>query len=416
MRVSNYILLLGILLLALNGSTFGQHDKAKKIDEFVATFAKNNQFGGQVFVAENGKVIYEKAFGLANADFKIPNQMNTRIGIASITKPMTMVILFRLVESNKLSFSDKLTKFIPDFPEGDKITIEMLSKHQAGIPHRVMPTEQESVSYTSPEFMEKVKKAQLDFKPGEKTSYSSGGYAVLARALEVASGKSYAQLLNEYVFEPANMKDSVTFNGEAIMERRAQNYYPSPNGVINVPLKDYSFLVGAGSVFSTAGDVYKFGEALVDGKYGATSKSVLLKGPTIVSQGSTNGHRAYMEIDGEKKYGYAIVANMSGAFDTISKGIKEILQNKQLTAKYKPTPKIISMSNENLKDFSGRYKRPNGGNWYLVPQRQFLVRGRYKALSNRIRLLLRIQVLWKCLFYPRNKRKDQKHELEGCWL
>ena len=86
-----------LLVFLLAQTHYAQSDKAKKIDEFIKPFATARQFSGVVVAAENGKVIYEKAFGLANADYKIPNQINTRIGIASITKYMTSVILNRLV-------------------------------------------------------------------------------------------------------------------------------------------------------------------------------------------------------------------------------------------------------------------------------------------------------------------------------
>lgn len=350
-----------LILSAFSQIGFGQSDKARKIDEFVAPFAKANQFAGVILASENGKVIYEKAFGLANADFKIPNQLDTRIGIASITKPMTSVILNRLVESGKISLSDKLGKYIPDFPNGEKITIEMLARHRSGILHRVMPPEQETVSYTSAEFVEKVKQSKLAFEPGTQQLYSSGGYAVLARALEIASGKSYAQLLQEYVFAPAGMTDSLDFNGVTIMERRAQDYFLSPDGYVNAPLKDYSFLVGAGSVFSTARDVYKFGEAVLEGKYGDTAKTLLVGQTAISASGSTNGHRAYLEIEREKKYGYVLLTNLSGAFDTISQGLREIMQGKEVTIKTSMLPKIIPNPNKNLAEFIGRYKRSDGG-------------------------------------------------------
>ena len=128
------------------------------------------------------------------------------------------------------------------------------------------------------------------------------------------------------------MKDSLDFNGERIMERRAQDYFFSPEGLINVPLKDYSFLVGAGSVYSTAGDVYRFGEAVLDGKYGEASKS-LIRNNIIAGSGSTNGHRAYLEIEAGKKYGYAVLVNMPGIFDIVSQGIREILQGKEPAVK-----------------------------------------------------------------------------------
>ena len=92
-----------LLLSSLPSTGFAQTDKARKIDEFIKPFAASNQFSGVVLASENGRVIYEKAFGLANADYKIPNQLNTQIGIASITKYMTSVILNRLIEGNKIS-------------------------------------------------------------------------------------------------------------------------------------------------------------------------------------------------------------------------------------------------------------------------------------------------------------------------
>ena len=372
------LLLLGLILLSFSQFTLGQSGKARQIDDFIAPFIKANQFAGQILAAENGKVIYEKAFGIANADYKIPNQVNTRIGIASITKLMTAVILNRLVESKQISLADKLTKYIPDFPNGDKITIEMLAQHRSGIPHRVMPPEMESVSYTSSEFVEKVKQAKLAFEPGTKRLYSSAGYAVLARTLEIASGKSYSKLLQEYVFGPADMKDSLHFNGEAVIERRAQDYFPAPDGFINAPLKDYSFLVGAGSIFSTARDVYKFGEAVLDGKYGDASRTFLIGKTNLSGSGSTNGHRSYLEIDLEKKYGYVLVANMSGSFDTISQGVTEILQGKELTAKFTPTPKIIPNPNKDINEFPGHYKRTDGVEIDVIIKNDFLYAGDIK--------------------------------------
>src|SRR4030095_10564895 len=159
-----HIIFASTLLLSLVSTGFAQSDKSAKIDKFITPFAQSSQFSGVVLASENGKVIYEKPFGLANADYKIPNQLNTRIGIASITKYMTSVILTRLVESNKIALADKLNKYIPDFPNGDKITIEMLARHRSGIPHRIMPPEAESLAYTSAEFVEKVKQAKLAFE------------------------------------------------------------------------------------------------------------------------------------------------------------------------------------------------------------------------------------------------------------
>lgn len=361
-----------------------QSSKAKQIDAYIAPFAKANQFSGVVLASENGKVIYEKAFGMANADFKIPNQLNTRIGIASITKLMTVIILTRLIEEKKIAPEDKLSKYIPDFPNGDKITIQLLRSHRSGILHRVMPPEQETVPYTSAEFVEKVKQSKPAFEPGAQRLYSSGGYAVLARALEIASGKTYSQLLKQYVFDPAGMNDSLDFDSYAIMDRRAQDYLADAGGPINASLKDYSFLVGAGSVFSTAPDVHKFAEAIMDGKFGEQVKTDWLSPTTntIEGSGSTNGHRSYFEIEKNKKYAYVMLANMgSGAFDIISGSVREILQGKEPTVKNFTAPNLVPGANKDLSEFLGRYEREDGSSIVMAIRNNMLYAGDIKLNS-----------------------------------
>ncbi len=354
-------LALGLVALAFSSSAAAQTDKAKKIDAFLRPFVDAKQFSGVVLATENGKVIYEKPFGHANVEFKIPNAKDTRIGIASITKLMTAVIRTRLIEEKPISPDDTVSKYIPDFPNGDKITIEMLAAHRSGIPHRVMPPEQEAVPHTSTEMITWIKQAKPMFEPGARRLYSSAGYTLLARVLEIASGKTYAQLLNEYVFAPAGMRDSVDFYGETIMERRAQDYVLDQSGPVNASLKDYSFLVGAGSVFGTAADLNRFGEAIVDGKYGEATKARLIgDSETVTGSGSTNGHRSYLEIEKNKKFGYVVLANLSsGAYDIIQRGIRDIMQGKDVATPVIVQPKIIP-NPKDVTELLGRYRTSDG--------------------------------------------------------
>ncbi|HUF03924.1 MAG TPA: serine hydrolase domain-containing protein [Aridibacter sp.] len=361
-----------------------QTSKAEQIDELVRRFADEGYFAGTVIASENGKVFYELAFGLANADFKIPNKPDTRIGIASITKPMTQVILSRLIDEKKVALTDKLSKFIPDFPRGDEITVEMLYRHRAGIPHRVMPPEMEVVPHTSEQMIEKIKQAKLDFEPGTQRGYSSGGYTVLARVLEIASGKTYGETLDQYVFKPAGMTDSLDFRGEQIMERRAQDYLLSSDGMINAALKDYSFLIGAGSVFSTARDTYRFAEAVVDGKYGEMVLADYAADGVFDASGRTNGHRAYLELAKNKEYGFVVLSNLSsGAFDIITQGMREILKGEELSVKEFRVPKIIPNPNKDLPDFAGRYARDDGGAFNIVLRDGYLYSANIQLLPTK---------------------------------
>lgn len=370
-------LLIGLFLLIQTAA--GQALKAKDIDKYIKPFADANQFSGIVLVSQNNKVIYEKAYGYANADFKIANRLETRFGIASVTKPMTGIILNRLAEEKKIAPEDKISKFIPDFPNGDKITIQMLRAHRSGIPHRVMKPEEESLSFTSAEFVEKVKQAKQAFEPDTQRLYSSAGFSVLARIAELASGKSYAELVQQYVFAPGKMNDSLDFNSTKIMERRSQDYLLEAEGVINAPLKDYSFLVGAGSVYSTAGDLYKFGEAILDGKYGETTKSIAAPNNEVSYSGSTNGHRAYFKINRPKKWGLVLVSNLnSGANDIIIQNVESVLNGKQTAPPIAPQPKIITNPNKSLAEFEGKYIRQGGGEFDLVVKNGVLYAGDIK--------------------------------------
>ncbi|HEX6279161.1 MAG TPA: serine hydrolase domain-containing protein [Pyrinomonadaceae bacterium] len=361
------LVILFLLVLAAATAVAAQTSKAAKIDKLVSGLAASGHFSGQVIASENGKIIYDKAFGLANADFKIPNATNTRIGIASITKPMTSVILFRLIEEGKIKLEDPLSKYIADFPSGDKITINMIHQHRSGILHRVMPPEMESVPVTSAEMVEKVKLAKLAFEPGTQRLYSSGGFAVLARVLEIASGKAYADMLKQYVFDPAGMKDSMDFVGGAIMERRAADYMLDADGYRSAALKDYSFLVGAGSVYGTAADVHRFGMAMIEGKYGESAKAAWVRDGVFSASGSTNGHRAYVEIKADKSYGFAMTSNLgTGAVDIVQSGVKEILEGREPVAYTVTVPKFDAAANPDLRKFTGKYKAANGGEIEIV--------------------------------------------------
>jgi hypothetical protein len=147
---------------------------------------------------------------------------------------------------------------------------------------------------------------------------------------------------------------------------------------VNVPLKNYSFLVGAGSVFGTARDTYRFAEAVLDGKYGEGVKTALPGKTTFNGSGSTNGHRSFFVIANDKKYGFVILSNSAGAFDLVSEGLSEILQGKAVTVKSFTIPKAIPNPNKDLKEFLGHYQRNDGAATDIVLRNDFLYSGDIK--------------------------------------
>ncbi|HUF03968.1 MAG TPA: serine hydrolase [Aridibacter sp.] len=357
-----------------------QADAGKAIDEFISPYAKAGHFSGVVVAAKDGKVLFERAFGNASAEHDVPNTPSTRFLIASITKPMTVVVLVRAIEAGKVRLEDKLSKYVPDFPRGDEITIEMLSRHTSGIPHRVTSPLEEAEPSSPSKMVEKAKKAKLEFDPGTGNLYSSTGYAVLARVLEVALGKSYSELLEEHVFGPAGLKDSVDFRSGEVIERRAEDYFLEGAHWTTTPLKDYSFLAGAGSVFGTARDVYSFGKTMTDGKFGELVSANFVRNGVFAGNGSTNGWRANVRIDTNSGVAYALVANLgSGANDVILRALPDLITGKKVEAAPVPRPVVDLKVKNELSDYVGNYKLGNSGFEILV-QNGELYAGAYKLL------------------------------------
>lgn len=364
-RVFSVAAIFSVIIL-LSFPTHAKTTTSRAIDDLVSSFANRGYFYGIVLAEENGRITFERAYGMANVELGVPERTNTRIGIASITKPMTDIILFRLIEKQKIALEDTVAQYIPDFPDGDKITVSMLAHHRSGIPHRVMPPEQESVPQSTSDMVDWIAKAKLNFEPGSQRSYSSAGYSLLARLLELASGQSYAQLLDRYVFEPARMKDSMEFDASRIVEGRAQEYVLTPDGPRNAPSKDYSFLVGAGSVLGTARDLYRFASALLDGTYGDMAKEELTSEGGFRSSGRTNGHRAYLQFDNDTHSGFVLLSNLSsGAFDIISARLSDILAGKRDFERFH-FPTIAKNSKRDLSEFVGSYDRKSGGAFHIV--------------------------------------------------
>jgi CubicO group peptidase (beta-lactamase class C family) len=351
-----------------------QIQKSAEIDRYVSSLARSGQFSGVVIASYKGKVVYEKAFGKAVAEFNLPNQLNTRFCIASVTKPMTEVIALRLAEEGTIQLQDKISKWVPDFPNGDKISLEMLMNHTSGIPHRATTPEQEALPHTSSDMLEMAKHVSLEFEPGTKESYSSLGYSVLARVLELASGKTYAALLSKYVFQPAGMTNSLDFKSDSIIPFMAHEYLLEPSKMIPGPLKDYSFIVGAGSVCSTGNDVMKFADALSNGRYGERIRQTLTDSTgRFRDNGSTNAFRCFVMIDKKKGYGFVIVSNLSsGANDLLVRDLPKILQDQVVPPPSIPQFHFEQLPADKLSEYVGAYKFPKFTNHIRLEGNQLI--------------------------------------------
>jgi CubicO group peptidase (beta-lactamase class C family) len=240
----------------------------EKVDQIVKPFVQYNAFSGVVFAAKGDRVLVQKAYGMANYEFGVPNTMDTRFAIASITKRFTVVILQHLFDEKKLSPDDRLSKWVPDFPSASDITIDHLMRHRSGVrdPQKLRGIIR--VNYTTAEVVDALKTEPLGSKPGEVYSYTTANYAILAHILERVTGKTYAALTKEYVYNPAGMKDSGELSTTTVVPKLATGYMPdiSGRGVAVCGPEDTSWKTGGGSSYSTAADLHRFVRALYAGK------------------------------------------------------------------------------------------------------------------------------------------------------
>ena len=174
--------------LALNSIAQTQAEQLKKIDTFLAHHQQLNSFNGTVLIAQHDKIIFQKGYGFQNMEKKIPNDTNSIFQIYSITKTFTSTLVFQLIEQKKLALTDKLTRFYPQFPKGDSITIEHLLTHTSGINDNA---DQANAPETEEYRVALFARNKPNFAPGKGWAYCNGGYQLLGYIIAKITGMPY---------------------------------------------------------------------------------------------------------------------------------------------------------------------------------------------------------------------------------
>src|SRR5688572_2321083 len=261
------VLLLVFTITGICNVSYGQA-KVDKIDKLISTYAEYGKFNGSVLVAEKGKVIYKKGFGLADMEWNIPNQSDTKHRLGSITKQFTAVLIMQLVEQGKLKLDVPVSTYLPDYPKktGDVITIHHLLTHTSGIPNMTsFPGFVKDVmrnSYSPAQLVKMSADSTLQFKPGERYAYSNSGYLLLGYIIEKVTGKSYEQVLKENIFTPLKMSNTGYDHLATLLKNRANGYEKNGRLYVNANFIDMSVPHAAGALYSTVEDLYLWDQAL----------------------------------------------------------------------------------------------------------------------------------------------------------
>ncbi|MEJ7680081.1 MAG: serine hydrolase domain-containing protein [Segetibacter sp.] len=270
-------------LIILSGTNVFCQNIPQRLDTFFNSLNKYNQINGGVLVAENGSVLYKKAFGFADFENKIPNDKNTKFTLASVSKIFTSTAILQLRDKGKLKLDDPFMKYFSDFPYPD-ITLRNLLSHTSGLPDYNLYEDQINKNpnkiFSNKDILPSLKlwNKPLSFKPGEKWEYSNTNFCLLALLVEKLSDLVFEEYLQKFIFNPAKMNDTY-FQADILHsndKNRSNNYeYPflySPNLENVDSLKKYrwrlynaSGFVGQGNIITTTQDLLKFDNLLYAG-------------------------------------------------------------------------------------------------------------------------------------------------------
>jgi CubicO group peptidase (beta-lactamase class C family) len=272
------VMITAVVLLFLTFQTRASADTnfSSKVDGLFAQTVKSDGPGAAVLVARDGAILLEKGYGLANVEARGPITSATRFRIGSISKQFTAAAILKLAEEGKLSLSDPISKYIPDWPRGKEVSLRHLLTHSSGIHNFTASSDfQDQVRFSAP--LQKViasfKNDPYDFAPGEKFSYSNSGYVLLGFIIEKVSRQTYESYLRKTFFEPLGMKDTGVYPSGTPLPGEALGY-SYKNGIIERSIDwDMSNVAAAGALYSTARDLFRWNEAIF-------SKQVLSAGST----------------------------------------------------------------------------------------------------------------------------------------
>ena len=189
------VLLVIIITFLFNKFNFSQ-SLSEKIDTYISSYVSTSDFSGCALVTRNDSIQFSECYGKADFSFNVANTQETKFKIGSVSKQFTAAAILVLEQEGLLNTKDTISKYFPDYPIANNITIEQMLTHTSGltdiynVPNfNKLSCEQISISDLSKMILE----SDLDFKPGSQYQYSNGGFAVLAQIIEQVSGKPYGK-------------------------------------------------------------------------------------------------------------------------------------------------------------------------------------------------------------------------------
>jgi CubicO group peptidase (beta-lactamase class C family) len=340
-----------------------------RIDSLAAGEAKAGLLSGAILVARGDRILLQRAYGFASWELRVPATTATRFGIGSITKVMTETLVEMLVAEGRLDLDAPVSRYLGSFPAGPKgglVMIRHLVDHRSGVPHRVTSEMEETLPIHPSDIVERVRTKGLLFEPGTQELYSSAGFSCLARVIELIEGKPFDAVLRDRIFRPASMATASGETGQQLMPLRALPYRLGASAgavvVASASYKNLGFLTGAGSLYATAEDLFRFARALRKGVFGPAGKTRVAETADQTWRswyGRTNGYEASVDLLPAADVTFVFLSNLRSAANwQVREQVKNLLAGRQAAAIPRPPPPLDS-SFETPDSFLGSYGDPS---------------------------------------------------------
>jgi CubicO group peptidase (beta-lactamase class C family) len=254
------------VLLALVCMSACSKDPARAVDELFSDYSGPDRPGAAVLVIRDGGKVLTATYGVADIATKTRVTAATNFRLASVTKQFTAMAVLMLIEEGGLTLDTTLGELYPGFPGyGSGITIRQLLRHQSGLPdYEPMVPEDATEQVRDADVLSMMATADGGyFEPGTDYRYSNSGYAVLAMIVEKISGKTFAEFLDERIFTPTGMANTVAFEQDvSTVPNRAYGYTVTADGVEFTDQSLYSAVLGDGGIYSSLDDLFRWDQAL----------------------------------------------------------------------------------------------------------------------------------------------------------
>ena len=237
---------------------------------------------------------FEKGYGLTDIEHQAAITPESKFRIGSLTKQFTAAAILKLQEEGKLSVTDKLSKYIPDFPRGDEVTLHHLLTHTSGIHNFTQKPgfmQRVTNAIAIEDLIKSFKNDPYDFDPGTKWLYDNSGYVLLGYIVEKVSGEDYGKFLRENFFQPLGMTNTGVYRTNLALKHEALGYSYEEHKFQRAVNWDMSWAGGAGALYSTAEDLYRWNEGIFNGKVlsEASLKAAFTPGKTRENEDDNSG-------------------------------------------------------------------------------------------------------------------------------